>query len=163
MEYVQFGFYKVKDEYFSEFPSKRHVYNKNENRPYYLALKEESGIIWLIPISSQVEKYEAKILADEEKYGECIKCHIIRFMSEKRAVLIGNMIPVTSEYIKGEFTVLSIHYVVRDAKAIKAIKKKSARYLSLVKANKLRPYVDILGIERTLQNRTKNSDSTKHN
>lgn len=158
MEFVQFGLYKVKDQYFTDFPSNRHMLNKHESRPYYLSVKENNGIIWLIPISSKVEKYREKISADEKKYGECLRYHIFRFMKESRAALIGNMIPVTEEYIKGEFTISNRHYIVRDEESIKAIKKRSARYLSLVRAGKLRPYVDILEIERKLCNRMANAE-----
>lgn len=157
MDLVEYGFYKVKDKYFFDFPSDRHMQNKFEGRPYYLAIKDKSGIIWLVPISSRVEKYKMKIASDEQKFGECLTCHIIQFMGEERAVLIGNMIPVTKEYIKGEFTISARHYVVRDVAAIKAIKKRCSRYLSLVRAKKLRPYVDILKIERVLLSRLNNA------
>lgn len=158
MELTQYGFYKLKDDYFTDFPSKRHMQNKAENRPYYLSVKNENGIVWLIPISSKVEKYRAKIFADEGKYGECLLYHIIKFMGEERAVLIGNMIPVIPKYIKGEFTISGYHYIVHDTAAIKAIKKRSSRYLSLVRSGKMRPYVDILSIERKLLNILENSD-----
>lgn len=157
MELTQYGLYKIKDAFFKDFPSNRHMHNKSENRPYYLAVQGKNGITWMVPISSKVEKYRAKIVADEKKYGECLTCHIIKYMNEERAVLIGNMIPVTENYIKGEFTIQNRHYVVRDAAAIKEIKKRCARYLSLVRNGKLCPYVDILAIERSLVNRQENS------
>ena len=158
MDLVLYGFYKLKDKYFTDFPSpgNRYMDNKSGNRPYYLAINDTNGIIWLLPISSKVEKYKAKIAADEEKYGECITCHIIRFMSEERAVLIGNMIPVIPEYIKGKFTIGPHHYVVQDTAAIKAIKKRASRYLTLVRSKKMHPVVDILATERILINRQKN-------
>ena len=157
MELVQYGFYKLKDKYFSDFPSpnNRYMDNKNENRPYYLAFKDKTGIIWLLPISHQVDKYKAKIEDDTKKHGECLTCHIIRFMGEERAVLIGNMIPVIPSYIKGEFTIRQKHYVVQDEAAIKAIKKRCSRYLSLVRAKKLHPCVDILTTEKILINKLK--------
>ena len=155
MELVQYGFYKVEDQYFSDFPNKRHMYNKSENRPYYLAVQESDGIVWLIPISSKVDKYKAKISKDESTFGECITAHIIKFMNEERAVLIGNMIPITEDYIKGEFTITEHHYIVKDRNAIKAIKKRASRYLSLVKAGKMRPAVDILKIEKQLRENMK--------
>ena len=159
MKLVQYGFYKIKDTYFTDFPNRgnRYMDNKHENRPYYLAITDKSGIIWLIPISSKVDKYKAKIAADEAKYGECLTCHIIRFMKEERAVLIGNMIPVIPEYIKGEFTILDKHYVVQDDAAIKAIKKRCSRYLSLVRAKKIHPVVDIMRTERILLKKLDNT------
>lgn len=157
MELVQYGFYKLKDKYFSDFPSpdNRYMDNKKENRPYYLAFKDKSGIIWLLPISHKVDKYKAKIAEDIKKHKECLTCHIIRFMGEERAVLIGNMIPVIPEYIKGEFTICNKHYIVQDEIAIKAIRKRCSRYLSLVRANKLHPCVDILATEKALINKLK--------
>lgn len=159
MQLVQFGLYKVKDKYFTDFPSptNRYMDNKAENRPYYLALTDKNGIIWLLPISSKVSKYKDKIAADEAKYGECLTCHIIKFMGEERAVLIGNMIPVIPEYIKGEFTIQNAHYVVQDASAIKAIKKRSSKYLALVRRKKLHPFVDILKTENILLNKMANA------
>lgn len=158
MEFSQYGFYKIKDKYFQDFPSDRHMHNKAENRPYYLAIQGKDGIIWMAPISSRVDKYKAKIASDIKKYGECLTCHIIKFMGDERAVLIGNIIPVTEEYIKGEFTIMNRHYVVQDESETKEIRKRCSRYLSLVKAGKLRSFVDIVSIENSLLNREKNSE-----
>lgn len=159
MKLVQFGFYKLKDKYFKDYPSPKNCYvdNKGENRPYYLAYTDRSGIIWLLPISSKVEKYKAKIAEDEKKYGECLTCYIINYMGEERAVLIGNMIPVTAEYIKGEFTIQRQHYVVQDERSIKAIRKRCSRYLTLVRAKRMRPCVDILKTECILLNKQRES------
>lgn len=159
MKLVQFGFYKLKDKYFKDYPSPKNCYvdNKGENRPYYLAYTDRSGIIWLLPISSKVEKYKAKIAEDEKKYGECLTCYIIDYMGEERAVLIGNMIPVTAEYIKGEFTIQRQHYVVQDERSIKAIRKRCSRYLTLVRAKRMHPYVDIMKTERILLNKQRES------
>lgn len=136
------------------------MYNKTENRPYYLAVQDKNGIIWMIPISNKVEKYKAKIAVDSKRYGECLTCCIIHFMGEERAVLIGNMIPVIPEYIKGEFTIMNTHYVIRNKETIKAISKRSSRYLSLVRAGKLCPFVDILSIEKVLLGKLNNQSLT---
>ena len=153
MKLVPYGLYKVKDEYFLAFRNPRFVDNKNEARPYYLAVKEKNGIIWLLPISSQVTKYKGWIAKDKQKFGNCIKAHIIQFMQGERAVLICNMIPVTEKYILGEFTINNAHYIVRDQNAIREIHTKCSKYLSLVRAGKMHPPVDILQIEKALLGR----------
>lgn len=158
MQLIPYGFYKIKDSYFGDFPSDQHMQNKAEKRPYYLAIKGKDGIIWMLPISSKVDKYKDKIASDEKRFGECLTCHIIRYMREERAVLIGNMIPVSEEYIKGEFTIRKKHYVVQDKSSIKAIQKRCARYLSFVRSGKLHPYVDILSIEQILLDRMENNE-----
>jgi len=52
MQVFEYGLYNVKDTYFNDFKNKYLSDNKQENRPYYCAVKNKDGIIWLIPISS---------------------------------------------------------------------------------------------------------------
>ena len=157
MTVAEFGLCKVSDSYFAEFSSPRHMFNKHENRPYYLAIKEQNGIIWLVPLSSQVEKYRAKLEADERIHGESIFCYIARVKDRESAFLIGNVIPVTEEYILGPFTLSGRPFVLEDRADIKAIRSKVRRYLALVRRGKLQPAVDILSIERVLLNRKNNA------
>ncbi len=157
MNVVENGLYKVSDSYFSDFADPKHLYNKQQNRPYFLALKGNNGVYWLIPLSSKVEKYRAKIQADEKKHGESVFNHIGKVKNEERAFLIGNVIPVTEEYIVGPFTIGGTPYVVANETEIKAIRSKLRRYLSLVRNKKLYPTVDILGIERKLLSKKKNA------
>lgn len=152
-----YGLCVIKDKFFEDFPHNNHMQNKNESRPYFLAIKGCDEIFWLVPISSRVDKYKAKIEKDTEKFGECLFCHIGRIMGRESAFLIGNMIPVTEEYIKKPFTVCGAPYVVQDKELIKQIRTRASRYLALVRAKKLSPYVDILEIERILLNRKENA------
>ncbi len=145
-----FGLCVISDDYFVDYPSISHMSNKHENRPYYLAVKQDNGIIWVVPLSSQVEKYEAKIKADEEKHGTCIYYYVTRLKGKKSAFLIGNVIPVTDHYIKKPFTVNNVPFVIQDKNDIKLIKSKLSRYLTLVRQGKMKPSVDILGIEKSL-------------
>ena len=157
MEISTYGLCIVDDKYFSDFPSIRHMSNKHESRPYYLAIKGEDGIIWLIPLSSKVDKYRAKIKEDENKHKECIFYYIARVKGKDSAFLIGNVIPVTEDYIKKPFTVRGVPFVIGDQKDIKKIQSKLKRYLTMVRHGKMSPAVDILGIERTLLNRKRES------
>lgn len=152
------GLCKVSDKYFSDFPSIRHMSNKHEKRPHYLAVRHKTGIVWLIPLSSQVDKYEAKIQADEKKHKDSIFHYVARVKGKKSVFLIGNAIPVTDDYIVSPFTIQDIPYIVENEKDIKAIRSKFNRYLALVRIGKLQPAVDIMGIERVLLNRMRESD-----
>ena len=51
---VENGLYKIKDQYYVDFPHDMHIQNK-VGRPFYYAVKDNYGICWLIPISSQVD------------------------------------------------------------------------------------------------------------
>ena len=158
MTIAENGLCKISDKYFSDFSSPRHMFNKHENRPYYLAIKRQNGIYWLIPLSSQVEKYRAKIQADEKTHGESIFYHIAQVKGKESVFLIGNVIPVTEEYIIGPFTVAGIPYVLANKEEIKAIRSKLSRYLAMVRNGKLHPSVDILEIERKLLSQKQNED-----
>ena len=157
MTVQQHGLCIVSDRYFSDFPSIRHMSNKHESRPYYFAVRQADGIIWLIPLSSQVDKYREKIKQDEKKHGESIFYYIAKVKGEDRVFLIGNMIPAKDTYIKDPFTVKGIPYIIENKIAIREIRSKSSRYLTLVRQKKLFPVVDILQIERQLLNREKNT------
>lgn len=112
MNIVDYGLYKVKDEYFNRFKNEKFTDNKAEKRPHYLSFKDKDNIIWLIPMSSQVDNYQLKINKDTAKYGECLFYYIAEIHKINRVFLIGNMFPVTPEYILDEihtaiFTMLS--------------------------------------------------------
>ena len=89
MDFVEHGLYIVSDQYFTDFPSKHWMQNKSERRPHYYALKDKSGIIWLIPMSTQVENYKRKIEREEIKRGKEIAYIIIQEkLQEKREFLL---------------------------------------------------------------------------
>lgn len=148
----------IADQYFEDFPSVRHMSNKHESRPYYLAIRGADGIIWMIPLSSQVEKYKRKIEADESKYGDCMFCYLARVKGRESAFLIGNVIPVTENYIKKPFTVSGIPFVMQNKDDIRKIQSKLKRYLLMTRQGKMKPAVDILKIERILLNRLQNRE-----
>ncbi len=67
MKVSENGLCKVSEQYFVDFASPRHMFNKQENRPYFLAIRGENNIIWLVPLSSKTAKYRAKIEAIRSK------------------------------------------------------------------------------------------------
>lgn len=150
MNIVDYGLYKVKDEYFDKYENEHFTDNKAEKRPYYLSFKDKDGIIWLIPLSSQVGNYRLKIDKDVQNRGECLFYHIAPIHQTDRVFLIGNMFPITSEYISGEYTYCNIHYIVKNKETIKEIRKRASKYLTLVKQGKLKPNIDILSIKNDL-------------
>ena len=152
MEIVRYGLYSILDIYFEDFKSDYFCDNKRENRPYYCAFTDADGIIWFIPISNQVDKYKCKIAKDEQnsKDGKCLFYHIGKVAGRDQAFLIGDMFPVSSKYIKKEYTISSNHYVVGNQILIKEIHIRASKYLSLVKWGKLKPYVNIMEIKEKI-------------
>lgn len=116
-----------------------------------MSFTDKDNITWLIPLSSQVDNYKEKIKRDEEKHRFCLFYHIGRIMGIERAFLIGNMFPITSQYIKKPYTFSGVHYVIENENLIKELRKRAKRYILLVEQGKLRPNVDIMSIRDKLK------------
>ena len=52
------GFYIIKDQFFEDMADPYLKGNKAENRPHYYCFEDtKEGIYWMIPLSSQIDKY----------------------------------------------------------------------------------------------------------
>lgn len=152
MTFAESGLYIISNSYFLDFPSIRHMDNKHESRPYYYAVKDDGGLFWMVPISHKVEKYADKIRRDEQRHQRSIFCYIAKLKGEDRAFLTGNVIPVSSKYIKRPFSVNHVPYVLKNQADAAEIRYRVMRYIALVKEGKLTPVVDILRIAEQLKN-----------
>lgn len=123
--------------------------NKLETRPHYFAIRIDS-VLWMIPMSTQVEKYQKKIAESEKNGKKCLFYHIGWIAGRKSVFLIGDMIPVTDAYISRPYTISEIPYVVRDKSLNRPLVSKAKRYLLLVRQGRIKPHVDILSIEKDL-------------
>lgn len=123
-------------------------------------LKDNDGILWVVPLSSQTENYAAKIRRIEATRGagNCLYYHIAPVASIDRVFLIGDMFPVNEDYIKAPFTIDRRHYVSRNKNINSAVHSKAMRFLKLVEQGKVKSRNDIMGIKRALMNRAINSD-----
>ena len=103
-------FYFIVDEYFEKFDGNNLMTNKEvtdgkeHNRPCYYSFKEtDSDIMWMIPISSKIAKYEKVYNEKIKKYKNYDGIKFGFVLGKKHAFLIQNMCPVTEKYIKNEF------------------------------------------------------------
>ena len=146
------GLYSVKDQYFQDFGRGYWVDNKNEKRPYYYLIEDTDGVHWVIPMSSQINNYKRKISQIEQKRGagNCLYYHTGKIASIERVFLIGDMFPISQDYIKAPFTISAVHYIVRDKKLKREIRTKAMRYLKLVEQGVMKSRNDIMGIKQAL-------------
>lgn len=140
------GLYIIDDQYFIDFPNDRYMWNKGEARPHYYAVQDPDGVFWMIPLSTKVEKYQAKIDATEKARGKnsCFMYYIAPIHGRKRAVLICDMFPVSEKYILRPYTISGQPYVIRNESIKKAIGTKAKRYLSMVKRGQLKSPLNIM-------------------
>ena len=104
---IQTGYlYHIKDEFFDDMKAKGLMINheNGHSRPSYLVVKEKD-ILWFIPLSSKVKKYEPIIAKKIQKYGECRTILIRTIAGKKQVILIQNAFPTKEKYIKSMHTV----------------------------------------------------------
>ena len=105
------NFYYISDEYYSKFPGCNLMGNKDPDaagshgRPCFYCFKE-GDYNWMIPISSQIDKFHA--LYEEKMLRYHGNFDGIRFgyvNGQERAFLIQNVCPVTDQYIDSEYRI----------------------------------------------------------
>ena len=102
MEIRQGYSYHIKDEFFELVQDKYLMSNKEQGnyRPHYYAIQDKKNLelYWMIPISSQAEKYKGVIEKKKKRYGKCNTIVIGLFAGTENAFLIQNAFPVIEKY-----------------------------------------------------------------
>jgi len=79
-------------------------HEKGKKRPTYFIIKDKD-ILWFIPVSSKVEKYQKIIDKKIEKYGFCNTIIIRKIADEDAAILLQSAFPTLEKYIDHIHTV----------------------------------------------------------
>ena len=98
---VQTGYiYHIKDEFFDKINDKRLMINheNGKSRPTYFTIKDKD-ILWFIPLSSKVVKYQPIIDKKFKKYGDCRSIMISEIANKKSVILLQNAFPTLEKYI----------------------------------------------------------------
>ena len=102
MEIRQGYSYHIKDEFFDLVQDKYLMSNKEQGnyRPHYYAIQDKKNpkIYWMIPISSQADKYKGIIQKKKKRYAKCNTIVIGLFAGKENAFLIQNAFPVIEKY-----------------------------------------------------------------
>jgi hypothetical protein len=151
-------FYYIIDQYFIDFPDPKLMQNKEtvagqvHDRPCFYAFKDSStGLYWMIPFSSKVNKFRQYYNKKMQKYHRCDTITFGKVLGHEKAFLIQNMCPISSKYVKNEYIDSRANVPVRiDGAFEKELMGKAKRVLALQrKGNKL-IFPDVLAIEATL-------------
>ena len=92
--------YHIKDEFFDRINDKGLMINHENGRarPTYFTIKDKN-ILWFIPLSSKVDKYQVIIDKKNKKYGSCKSIMISEIANKPSVILIQNAFPVLEKYI----------------------------------------------------------------
>ena len=98
--------YHIKDEFFQLINDKELMINheNGHSRPSYLAIKD-NDLLWFIPLSTKIDKYQKIIEKKEKKYGKCKSIIIRKIAGVEEAILIQNAFPILEKYIKSVHTI----------------------------------------------------------
>lgn len=109
---IQQGYsYHIKDEFFDLVQDTYLMSNKEHGnyRPHYYAIQDKKNpeLYWMIPISSQAEKYKDIIAKKKKRYGKCNTIVIGLFAGKENAFLIQNAFPIIEKYFDHVHTIQS--------------------------------------------------------
>lgn len=92
--------YHIKDEFFDTVNDSTLMTNheRGKKRPTYFTI-EENEILWFIPLSSKIEKYQKIFDKKVEKFGFCNTIMIEEILGNKCAILFQNAFPTLKKYI----------------------------------------------------------------
>ena len=106
--------YHIKDGFSDKINDKGLMINHENGRarPTYFTIKDKD-ILWFIPLSSKVDKYQVIIDKKTKKYGSCKSIMISEIANRPSVILIQNAFPVLEKYID--------HPHIVDGKPLKVI------------------------------------------
>lgn len=129
------GFYIIKDKFFEDMSDPYLKGNKEGKRPHYYCFEDvNDGIYWMIPLSSQIDKYK-RIINKKEKAGKpCDILHIVKLDDNREsAFLIQDMFLLTDEYIKREYTISGNHLMLTSEHVVRGIERKARKVIGMLK------------------------------
>lgn len=90
----------------------KYLMSNKENgnyRPHFLAIQDNKNkeLYWMIPISSQVDKYRIIVNKKVKRYGKCNTIIIGKFAGKDNAFLIQNAFPIITRYFDHVHTIES--------------------------------------------------------
>ena len=151
-------FYYINDQYFVDFPDPYLMKNKEtidgqaHDRPcFYAFLDVSTNLYWMIPFSSQIDKFQKIYDTKINKYGKCDTILFGKVLGHEKVFLIQNMCPVSISYVKNEYIDAIYHKPDRvDGRLEKELEKKARKVLALQRKGIRLIFPNILEIEKQL-------------
>lgn len=124
MHFNNNGLYNISDEYFEEFPDEDLLHNHSpdeygrRDRPYLFAFRDTNNesIVWMIPATTNYEKYSKIEKKYREKYGR--PSHKYFFYTNEDGLssvyLIQNICPVTENYVSERNDILGFQQTINS-------------------------------------------------
>lgn len=154
MEIMTGSLYFVSDDFFEKIQDPYLKINyEGTKRPHYFAFRDDkTGLYWLVPCSSKIEKFERLIQKKQERHKPTDTIKIVKVFDRKTALLFQDMFPVIARYIDGQYIKGGHPVKIADPKLIQELEKNARKIINLlhrgVRFTPTQP--DIIKIERIM-------------
>lgn len=152
MEIKEGYVYHIKDEYFSRVRDEHLMRNKEHGgyRPALLCFQDEVfGILWFVPLTSKVEKFQAIYDQKVARYGDCLGVEMGEYGGRGSAFLIQNLFPALPEDIHHIHEIGGTTKPVRFS-TLKKVRKKAKKVVEITKRGKKITFTNIKRLEEQL-------------
>ena len=116
--------YHIKDDFFDKLKNYGLMINheNGRTRPTYFTIKDNE-ILWFIPLSSKVSKYQPIIDKKVKKFGSCKSIMINDIANKKSVILLQNAFPTLEKYIDHPHTINLKNEILENFSSLLALKK----------------------------------------
>ena len=156
--------YFVKDEFFDNVQDAFLKMNKEDSsRPHYFPfIDNKTGLYWLIPCSSRIEKYQEIIENKKAKNKPHNHIQIIKVNGREEAFLYQDMFPVLPKYISDPYKNKYGIFEVKNETMIEQINENAVKIIKLLRHGlRFTPtQPNVLRIEKLMLEEQKSDEGT---
>ncbi len=129
MEIITGRLYFVSDAFFQKADDPYLKINYDDTkRPHYFAVRDPAtGLYWLVPCSSRVEKFDAIIQKRRERGKPTDGLRIVTIQDKKTALLFQDMFPIAAHYIEAPYVRGGQAVLIADPKVVAELEKNAKR------------------------------------
>lgn len=133
MEIMTGSLYFVSGDFFAKIQDPYLKVNyEDTKRPHYFAFKDnKTGLYWLVPCSSRIEKFEGLVMKKQERHKPTDTIKIVKIFDRKTVLLFQDMFPVIARYIDGQYFKGGQPVRIADPKLIQELEKNAKKIINL--------------------------------
>ena len=134
MEILTGSLYFVSNDFFTKVQDPYLKINyESTKRPHYFALYDNrTGLYWLVPCSSKLEKFERLIQKKKEQHKPADTIKIVKIFDRKTVLLFQDMFPIVAKYIDGQYIKGGQPVRIADPKLIQELEKTARKIIGLL-------------------------------
>lgn len=127
--------YFVSDQFFQKIQDPYLKINyETTKRPHYFAITDhETGLYWLVPCSSKIEKFERIIQNKQTHHKPTDTIKIVKIFDKKTVLLFQDMFPVTENYIDSPYIKGGQPVRISNPDIIRELEKTARKIIKLLR------------------------------